>query len=452
MMRTQRLSFRKAALQSGLLTTEQIDTALERISSQNQQDAATDSQVTDGQLSSELVDCGLLTSYQSMQLQEGKIKFRLKDYRILDFIGKGGMGQVFKAVHEIMGRDVAIKVLPRERCTPEAIENFEREARNQAGLDHPNLVRAYDAGHDGNVYFLVTEFVPGTDLRKFVRQQGILTESQAAHVIRQAAIGLEYAHRRGLIHRDVKPGNLLVTSGGVTKVSDLGLAGFVHESDQDPRAGRLVGTPDYIPPEVVRNPKKISAISDIYSLGCTLYYAVTGKVPFPGGKTRDKIRRHLEEDPWHPSRLNQDLSEEFVDVLGDMMEKDPALRIQSAAEVAQRMEPWAALAGPVVTQPARSRWLPPPFPSGEGLSDTADLDDSPSSGFGSQLSQGTYPVVSALEETDSASTSSLFSQLASEDDNSEVRRKAVLRALFIAVPVSALLGVLLTLGFLWMAS
>ena len=151
MMRIQRLSFREAALQSGLLTTEQIDAALERISSQNQQDASTDSQVTDGQLTRELVDCGLLTSYQSMQLQEGKIKFRLKDYRILDFIGKGGMGQVFKAVHEIMGRDVAIKVLPRERCTPEAIENFEREARNQAGLDHPNLVRAYDAGRDGNV-------------------------------------------------------------------------------------------------------------------------------------------------------------------------------------------------------------------------------------------------------------------------------------------------------------
>src|SRR5690606_36084134 len=185
------------------------------------------------------------------------------------------------------------------------------EIRAQARLHHENLVQAFDAGHDGNVYFLVTEFVPGTDMRKLVRQHGPLEMAAAATIISQAAAGLAHAHSMGLIHRDVKPGNLLVTPSGMTKVSDLGLAGWLYETDADPRAGKIVGTADYLSPEQIVSPKDVTPTSDIYSLGCSLYYAVTGKVPFPGGTSREKAKRHLEDTPIHPRRLNPSLSDEF---------------------------------------------------------------------------------------------------------------------------------------------
>lgn len=440
-----RPNFREAALSAGLLTQQQLDTAEEKLLTGEGRDTLR-STITDAELADQLIQEGLVTEYQAMQLREGQTKFRLKDYLIVDYIGKGGMGQVFKAVHEIMGREVAIKVLPRERCTPEAIQNFEREIRNQAQLDHPNLVRAYDAGHDGNVYFLVTEYVPGADLRRLVRNSGHLTESHAARVIVQAAFALEYVHRQGLVHRDVKPGNLLVTSSGSTKVSDLGLAGFMETSEIDPRAGKIVGTADYLSPEIIRNPLDVTPTCDIYSLGCTLYYTVTGKVPFPGGKTRQKIRRHLEEAPVNPVRLNPDLSDEYVDVIGDMMEKDPRMRIQTVSEVILRLEPWASTEGPMVSpQPTKSRWLAAPLPTSEDLADTAEIfsvrnQDSIS---GSQISQTTAPVMLALEDTESSSTSELFVQRFRE--NRESRTRDVLITLAVAVPLSLIFGACIAL-------
>src|SRR6185436_16467479 len=171
---------------------------------------------------------------------------------------------------------------------------------------------------------------------------GRLTMQQSANVIMQAALALEYAHSRGLIHRDVKPGNILVTPEGLVKVSDLGLSSYINETDNDLRSGKIVGTPDYLSPEQIRTPKDITYASDIYSLGCTLYYAVCGKVPFPGGTTKEKARRHCGETPWHPRRFNPDISEEFVEVIADMMEKDPKERIQTAHEVVNRLKYFAA--------------------------------------------------------------------------------------------------------------
>ena len=172
-------------------------------------------------------------------------------------------------------------------------------------------------------YFLVTEYVPGTDLRKYVRQHGPLDMRAAATIISQAAKGLGHAHEQGLIHRDVKPGNLLVTPEGKTKVSDLGLGRLDERCRQRSAAGKIVGTADYLSPEQILTPRQVTPTSDIYSLGCTLYYAVTGKVPFPGGTTRDKARRHLEDMPLHPRRLNPELTDKFVDVIAEMMEKKP---------------------------------------------------------------------------------------------------------------------------------
>jgi len=167
-----------------------------------------------------------------------------------------------------------------------------------------------------------------------------------------------------MVHRDVKPGNILVTPEGIAKVSDVGLAAFTANLVDDPRAGKIVGTADYLSPEQIRSPLAVGPVSDVYSLGCTLYYTVCGKVPFPGGDTAHKLRRHLEETPIHPRRFAEKINEEFVDIIADMMDKDPNKRIQTCAEVAARLEPWA-IDSSQITQPrmSRSPWSAPPPPS-----------------------------------------------------------------------------------------
>ena len=216
--------FRESALLSGLVTQEQLDIAIASIHTDPDMLPTPLSDINEDEIAGKLIELGVLTAYQVDQLKAGRTKLTLGPYTITNWIGQGGMGQVFKATHQIMGRESAVKVLPKNKSTPEAIQNFEREIRLQAQLDHPNLVRAYDAGHDGNVHYLVTEFVPGMDLRQFVRAQGMLSMQQAAKLISQAAQGLHHAHKSGLVHRDIKPGNILVTPDGVAKVSDLGLS------------------------------------------------------------------------------------------------------------------------------------------------------------------------------------------------------------------------------------
>ncbi len=373
-MSTQTSVFRDSALQSGLITPLQLRDALTR-AIQDIGKPMPIEDIDDKQIAALLVNQGIITAYQADQLLAGRTKLKLGAYIITDWIGQGGMGQVFKAVHEMLGRECAIKVLPLNKSTPEAIANFRREIRTQAQLDHTNLVRAYDAGEDGNVHFLVVEFVPGTDLRRLVRTKGHLDMQQAANVIKQAAEGLAHAHHSNLIHRDIKPGNILVTADGVAKLSDLGLAGFLNDVE-DPRAGKTVGTADYLSPEQIRSPLEITKSSDIYSLGCTLYYAVTGKVPYPGGTPKSKARRHLEETPWHPRRFNEEVSDEFVDLIGDMMEKDPSLRIQDAEEVAERLAPWASDDSPLVgEQFERTRWMQAPVPGQQESQETDPAND-----------------------------------------------------------------------------
>ncbi|HZZ71302.1 MAG TPA: serine/threonine-protein kinase [Pirellulales bacterium] len=394
-------------MRSGLVAQETLDEALALLEPLPGEDLA------DGQVAAKLVEMGCLNQWQAEQLLVGRTKFTLKDYHIIDSIGQGGMGQVFKAEHPIMGRIVAIKVLPHDKCTPEAINSFMREIRAQAQLDHENLVRAFDAGREGVVHYLVTEFVPGADLRRCVRKNGPLTMAQAATVISQAARGLLHAHQRGLIHRDVKPGNLLVTPEGRTKVSDLGLVASLF-GDDDPRAGKVVGTADYLSPEQILTPHTITPVSDVYSLGCTLYYAVTAKVPFPGGTTRDKVRRHidLEAIPLNPRRFNASLADEFIEVIAAMMEKDARRRLQTMDEVILQLAPWAvervegSMTAPTAEPPLS--FIPTPKAEPPLLKDTepAFVDvgyhdpwyqDSPSQT--SQTSQGTDPFASADYET-----------------------------------------------------
>lgn len=409
-----RQMFRKSAVVSGLATEDQVRAALEEIVRGSNGAVKTIASVSDNQLADKLIEQGVLTPYQADQLRSGRTKLTLGPYIINDWIGQGGMGQVFKAVHDMLGRESAVKVLPLNKANPDSVSNFRREIRTQAQLDHPNLVRAFDAGEDGNVHYLVVEFVPGTDLRRLVRAQGKLSIQQASNVIMQAAKGLDYAHSRGLIHRDVKPGNILVTPDGVAKVSDLGLAGFIHDAENDPRKGKIVGTADYLAPEQIRNPNEITSVSDIYALGCTLYYAITGKVPYPGGSAKNKARRHLEETPWHPRRFNEEVSDEFVDLIADMMEKDPAMRVQSAAEVVARLEPWALDASPLsAEQMLRSRWMPAPLPMSK---------DSSVMGADQDTGSGAFDFEEAVREDSSASEEGSQGTLGVSNAGHETRR------------------------------
>jgi eukaryotic-like serine/threonine-protein kinase len=338
-------TFQQCALTSGLLDQRQLDEARASVrwSAGDEPDAS--APPSDRQLADRLVEMGLLNPWQAKQLLDGRTKFNLGPYLMIDWIGQGSAGQVFKARHGKMGRIVAVKVLPHYKATPQAVANFTREIRALARLDHPRLVAALDAGQDGSVYYLVTEYVPGLDLRRLVRQHGPLDMAAAASIISQVAEALEYAHAQGIIHRDVKPANVLVSPEGDAKLSDLGFASpHEGELENDPRYGKIAGTADYLSPDQIRDPRRPAPAWDIYSLGCTLYYAVTGKVPFPGGTTADKARAHCELRPLNPRRLNPSLSPEFVDAMADMIAKEPAERIASAAEVRAKMAPFLATA------------------------------------------------------------------------------------------------------------
>ena len=439
-----RCQFHDAAIRSGLVTESQYRRAAQRAGGD------------DGQRVAEaLVTGGDLTAYQAQQLKEGRTKLSLGPYQITDWIGQGGMGQVYKGVHQIMGRECAVKVLPRDKSTSESRAAFRREIRLQAGLDCPYLVRAFDAGRDGSVHYLVTEYVPGTDLRKLIRNQGPLPMEQAAMVISQAAMGLEYAHALGIIHRDVKPGNILVTPEGHAKLSDVGLAAWTMGLGDDPQADKIVGTADYLSPEQIRNPRSVGPASDIYSLGCTLYYAVTGKVPFPGGDSKSKCKRHCEQTPWHPRRFAPDLTEDFVDVIADMMEKDPTRRIASAAEVAERLEPWAQSAVEVIDRPIdHQAWAAPPPPQESGIAGDLGVpgDAGATPGSGGQLSGGQRSGSQRSGGLSaSGADSAAFPPIPDSWDHDFRRRRpshtlAIAVALAIAVPISLLAGAIV--GFL----
>jgi serine/threonine protein kinase len=334
--------FERAGLASGLLTQAQIDRAWQAVAEDLLAAEKSLADAEDDALAEHLIRLGYLNRWQAEQLRHGRTKFTLGPYRILDAIGHGGMGYVFKGEHGLLGRIEAIKVLPKTQMHPASIAAFCREIRAQAQLDHPNLVRLSFADKDGDTYFLVTEYIEGSDLRRLVRHHGVLSDRQAAVIVSQAAEALAYAHERGLVHRDVKPGNLLVTPEGLTKLTDLGLASFSWDAtlNDDSQPKHIVGTPDFLAPEAIVDPANPRPVSDIYSLGCSLYYAVTGKVPFPGGQTSEKLRRHLEEAPLTPTRLNPQLEGAFVDLIADMMHKRPDQRIARASDVVERLRPW----------------------------------------------------------------------------------------------------------------
>lgn len=259
-------------------------------------------------------------------------------YRLLRLLGAGGMGAVWLAEHTVMGRPVAVKVIrPELLARPGAADRFRREVRAAAILNHPNIVAAFDAEQVGGTHFLVMEHVPGRTLAE-VLWAGPVPDAEACRFARDAARGLAHAHARGLVHRDVKPQNLILAADGTVKVLDFGLAAV---ADADAGTGLtganvVAGTPDYIAPEQAEDARSADARSDVYALGCTLYHLLAGRVPFPADGVLRKLDAHRAREPEPPPGVSPALAA----VVAKMMAKRPADRYQSAAGVAAALEPF----------------------------------------------------------------------------------------------------------------
>jgi serine/threonine-protein kinase len=347
---------------SQLLSEDEIKDAARRLDKEDAWKVADD-----------LVSDGILTRFQSRQLLAGNSKgFLLGPYRILDQVGQGGMGIVYKAIHTKMRRLVAVKVLRPAVLTDKELGRhlFQREALAAAQLDHPNIVAVYDADEACGVHFLVMEFVDGTNFKRLVQGYGPLAIPLACSVVRQVAEALQYAHERGFVHRDIKPSNMLLArlpsrqteriqmahclasgpgkAGYRVKVLDFGLSRvcpeghFLGEEDGTLQAapGVVWGTIDYISPEQLLDVHAVDSRSDLYSLGSSLYYLLTGQVPYGEGSLAQRLIRRGAREPEAVSRLRPEIPPAVVKMIERLMERCPANRFQTAGELIEALNPW----------------------------------------------------------------------------------------------------------------
>ncbi|MEM0925300.1 MAG: serine/threonine-protein kinase [Planctomycetota bacterium] len=290
---------------------------------------------TPDRLAEGLVNADLLTPWQSRKLLSGKGRgFFLGNYKLLRPLGKGGMGVVFLAQHSVMNRLMALKILPAEASKDERrIERFKEEARASAKLEHRNIVQAYDFSQADGKLFIVMEYIEGIDLHRVVARDGVMSPAESLDAIIQTTDALAHAHQRGIVHRDIKPSNLLLRSDGTVKVSDMGLAriGFAPAGSDTPN--RLTGTADFIAPEQAIDSHSVDARADIYSLGCTWYFLLTGRPPFSGDSVAERLAKHQTAKVPLVSDVRSDCPSAVVTLIQRMMAKRPSERPESAAEL-----------------------------------------------------------------------------------------------------------------------
>lgn len=346
-------SYLAAVRKSGLLDSAGLEQSLQTFQ-QEHAESAEDSQA----FAEYLQERKLLTAWQNEKLLQGKHRgFFLGKYKLLRHIGSGGMSRVFLAEHTRLKRQVAIKILPSQRVDDASyLERFLLEARAIASLDHPNIVRAYDVNNEKDTYYMVIEYIDGQDFEKKVQEQGPLEPLQAAEFIRQAAEGLAHAHGRGMIHRDIKPGNLLLDQDGVVRILDMGLARLTNleHSVTIEHNEHVLGTADYLAPEQAINSHNIDQRADIYSLGCSLYFLLSGHVPFPKGTLAQRLMKHQVEEPEPIESQRCDVPEGLLEVYGRMVRKKPDDRYQSAEEVAEALAEFLESAGQSVVRRTRT--------------------------------------------------------------------------------------------------
>src|SRR5438067_5590994 len=324
---------------SGVLEEKRLEAHLQKLHESN------DLPAEPAKLAAAFVRDGLLTNFQSEQLMQGKWRrFAIGKYKVLERLGSGGMGSVFLCEHKFMRRRVAIKVLPTAKADdPSSLERFYREARAVAAVDHPNIVRAYDIDQDENLHFLVMEYVDGTNLQDLVKKIGPLEVVRACHYIYGASVGLQHAHEMGLVHRDIKPGNILVDRAGVVKILDMGLARFFHDTEDiltKKYDENVLGTADYLAPEQALDSHGVDIRADIYSLGATFYFILTGRPPFAEGTVAQKLIWHQTRQPKSVRTVRPEVPAELSAILEKMMAKNVADRYQTPIEVAEALAPF----------------------------------------------------------------------------------------------------------------
>ncbi|RMG39018.1 MAG: serine/threonine protein kinase [Planctomycetota bacterium] len=427
-------SFLNVVRQSGLIDKDTLKDALRRAQAEGV------SLRSSRAIADALVQQGLLTRWQAEKLLQGKHKgFFLGKYRLLALLGKGGMSSVYLAEHVLMRRRCAIKVLPTKRVNDSSyLARFHREAQAVASLDHPNIVRAYDidteTDKDNEIHFLVMEYVDGKSLQEIVERRGPLGYVECAEYFRQAAEGLHHAHQAGLVHRDIKPGNLLVDRSGTVKLLDLGLARFFDTEEENPLTvahdEKVLGTADYLAPEQAIDSHKVDIRADIYSLGCTMYFTLTGHPPFTEGSLAQRLLWHQTKEPPPIKNDRPDMPDSLDAIIRKMMAKRPDDRYQTAADVAAALRDWliehggqewrrknaavmAALQSGgsgssihTTAQPSVATQTPPP--GSTALPDSAAIESGPAEPSVEDVEEGFAAILRSLtgedEESNAAST------------------------------------------------
>ena len=353
-------------------------------------------QLLPDELPRHLVEIGLLTEWQVGQLRKGRYKgFMLGKYRLLRLLGAGGMSSVYLAENTTLRQQVAIKVLPIKRVEQSSfLARFRREAQMAFRLSHQNVARSFDLDHVGEIHFIVMEYVDWIDLHAKVKREGPLAIRETVEYLRQAALGLHHAHEEGMVHRDVKPSNLMLDHKGTIKILDLGLAlggddeeaaSLTREHDE-----RVLGTADYLAPEQATDSHTADRRSDIYALGCTLHYLLVGRAPFAQGKLAERVRAHIKKPPPNIVEERADVPLPIAELYFRMMEKHPDARPQNALEVADALSAWLAAnptgsAAPATAAPPRRG--PPRRPTG-GSGPFPVIRSGPDSSSSSSVSLG----------------------------------------------------------------
>jgi serine/threonine protein kinase len=334
-------AFLRAILRSGIIDRPTLQATLGKVAVNKRSDADA--------LAEELIRQGKLTRFQAGKLLRGmSLGLILGPYQVLAPLGRGGMGTVYLARDARSQMLVALKVLPPKRAREEErlLARFRREMEMCQRVSHPHLAWAYEVGVCQGVYYIALEYIPGKSLFRIVTEEGPLSVPRAARLFGEVCSALEHAHNQGLIHRDLKPSNIMITPHDRAKVLDLGLALVQGEAPADREVvggdGYVVGTMDYIAPEQAENAASVDTSCDIYSLGCALYFALTGQPPFPGGTALEKIQKHRNADPPPIPVLNPTVAPAFIGIVRRMMAKQPAQRFASAAEVREKLAIWAS--------------------------------------------------------------------------------------------------------------
>ncbi len=327
-------SFLSLLQKSGIVPEDRLKLALAELSKR-----AAGKTVSLDELSDHLIETGLITPWQSEKIQSGKYKgYFLGKYKLLGHLGTGGMSSVYLGEHTITGQKRALKVLPRRKVDDKSyFDRFYREGRAAASLSDPNVVRIYDICGEDKTHYMVMEYVQGKDLYEVVNEGGPLDYDKALEYTVQAAKGLQHAHDMKLVHRDVKPANLLLTENGNVKILDLGLALLTEDEESLTvlHNERVMGTADYLAPEQAVNSHEVDHRADIYGLGCTLYFFLAGHPPFPKGSLAQRIAMHQTQEPGEITLDRPDCPPEIVALCKRMMKKSVDDRFQTCHEVVQ---------------------------------------------------------------------------------------------------------------------